>query len=35
MREWCEWEDCMWQLFLSPKTLNKTADDSVFYGFDI
>ena len=34
MRGWCEWEDCMWQLFLSPKTLNKT-DDSVFYGFDI
>ena len=35
MRGWCEWEDCMWQLFLSSKTLNKTADDSVFYGFDI
>lgn len=31
-RGWCEWEDCMWQLFLPPKTLNKTAYDSVFYG---
>lgn len=33
--EWCEWEDCMWQLFLSPKPWNKTAYDSAFYGFDI